>query len=145
MLCIELQRNGTLLATSGLPGKGVLSVIFDRVLSDARGPKELLHYRLGGLDSSCEPNTHLVWAAGKVSVGDEFTVRFFQGESADRPIHSEPSTRPTASELRRFRRRQLRHLEAEVKKVRALLTPKARKDPMTTRQRKAVREKKSRS
>jgi hypothetical protein len=30
--------------TAGLPGKGVLSVIFDRVLSDARGPRETRYF-----------------------------------------------------------------------------------------------------
>ena len=126
MLCIELSRNGERLATAGLPGKGVLSVIFDRVLSDAYGPVERRNFRLGGLDASTEPNSSLHWVGGDVEVGDEFAIRFFQGESADPPKYSEPEYPRTPAKLRRFRQRQLRNLEAEVKKVRALLATKKR-------------------
>lgn len=121
MLCIELSRNGQRLATAGLPGKGVLSVIFNRVLSDPNGPVEKRHFSLGGLDVSTEPNTSLHWVGGEVEVGDEFVVRYFDAELADTPRHAEPSTRPTEAELRRFRQRQLRNLEAEIKRVRKLL------------------------
>ena len=56
MLCIELSRNGERLATAGLPGKGVLSVVFNRVLSDPNGPLERRHFSLGGLVSSSRTN-----------------------------------------------------------------------------------------
>lgn len=121
MLCIEVSRNGERLATAGLPGKGVLSVIFNRVLSDPNGPVERRHFSLGGLDVSVEPNQSLHWVEGDVEIGDEFIVRFLEKDFADAPLHAEPSSRPGASELRRFRRRQLKNLEAEMKRVRTLL------------------------
>jgi len=146
MLCIELQRNGERLATAGLAGPGVLSVIFDRVLSEAMGPKERLHFRLGGLDTSVEPNSLVHWVGGSVVLGDTFTLRFLQGDAADPPAHAEPSTDPTPGELRRFRQRQLRHLEAEVKKVRGLLASEKRKnDSRSHRPRKAAVGKKAHS
>src|SRR5689334_2997495 len=121
MLCIELSRNGECLATAGLPGKGVLSVVFNRVLSDPNGPLERRRFSLGGLDVSVEPNQSLHWVGGDVKVGDEFVVRYLENDSADPPSHAEPSTRPTESELRQFRHRQLRYLESEMRRVRKLL------------------------
>lgn len=146
MLCIELSRNGERLATAGLQGKGVLSVIFDRVLSDPNGPVERRHFSLGGLDVSTEPNKSLHWVGGEIEVGDEFVVRYVEGESADPPKHSEPSTHPTEAELRRFRQRQLRNLEAEMRRVRALLAEgKQRKALKRNRGKKAPSPKKVRS
>jgi len=71
MLCIELSRNGQRVATAGRPGKGVLSVIFNRVLSDAYGPVERRHFSFGRLDLSTEPNRSLHWGGGDVEVIDE--------------------------------------------------------------------------
>jgi hypothetical protein len=145
MLCIELNRNGQRLATAGLQGKGVLSVIFDRVLSDAHGPMERRHFRLGGLDTSTEPNSMLHWIGGPVEIGDTFTVRFLDSDSADPPTHSEPSTEPTPAELRRFRQQQLRNLESELKKVRAFLAVDSRrKKSRPVRNRKIARRNKAR-
>ena len=118
MLCIELHRNGTRLATAGLPGKGVLTLIFDRVLSDSHGPEESRHFRLGGLDTSTEPNTSVTWLSQPVTVGDEFVVRFLEQESADRPRHRSPSISPSKAELRRTRLRQLRAMERDVLRIR---------------------------
>jgi hypothetical protein len=143
MLCIELNRNGQRLATAGLQGKGVLSVIFDRALSDAHGPIEHRHFRLGGLDTSTEPNSTLHWIGGPVDIGDTFTLRFLESDSADPPTHSEPSTDPTPAELRRFRQQQLRSLESELK-VRALLgVEPRRKKPRPAPRRKLSRRKKT--
>ena len=128
VLCIELRRNGKRLATAGLPGKGVISVIFDRVFSDARGPKELLHFRLGGLDSSSsEPSSHLEWAGGDVEVGDEFTVRFLHGESSDPPVSVEPPLPRTKAAVRRRKVAWLRVLEKQVQDLRKELAGPRRK------------------
>jgi hypothetical protein len=121
MLCIELTRNGKRLATAGLPGNGVVSLIFDRVLSEHRGPKEHRHFSLGGLDTTTDPQTSVHWTGGDVQVGDSFIVRFIDLDAADKPTHSEPSKSPTTAELRRYRKRQLRHLEAEIKRAREWL------------------------
>jgi len=126
MLCIEVSRNGERLAAAGLPGKGVVSVVFNRVLSDANGVLERRDFRMGGLDVSVEPNRSLHWTGGKVEVGDEFIVRFIEKDVADAPLHAELSSRPSESELRRFRRRQLKNLEAELLRVRKLLEGGAR-------------------
>ena len=146
MLCIEVSRNGKRLATAGLPRKGVLSVIFDRVLSDAHGPAERRHFSLGGLDTSTEPNSSLHWVAGDVQVGDEFVVRYLERISADPPKRSEPSTRPSAAELRRFRQQQLRNLGAEIKRVRKLIAhEKKGRGAQRNRRKKAVSRRKRRS
>jgi len=118
MLCIELSRNGKRLATAGLPGKGVLSAIFDRVLTIANGPKELRRFSLGGLDLSTQPNLSVGWAYGKIEHGDEFVLRFLDLPEADPPRHrSHPRPRSKATE-RRARMEHLRRIEAEAKELR---------------------------
>jgi hypothetical protein len=138
MRCIELVKDGERIAIAGLPGKGVLSLIFDRVLSDNHGPNEDRRFTLGGLDTTTEPQTSVRWTGGKVEIGESFLVRFLDLDAADKPAHSEPSQLPTASELRRFRKRQLRHLEAEIKRVRKWLATSAPTPPVRDKARRGT-------
>jgi hypothetical protein len=121
MLCIEVSRNGTRLATAGLPGKGVISLLFDRILSDNRGPDELRSVRLGALDCSGEQNENLNWLYEDVAICDEFVVRFIEGEVADEPERRSPSVRRSAEEARTAETARLEWLEAEAKKLREKL------------------------
>lgn len=121
MLCIELTRNGTRLATAGLPGNGVITLMFSRVLSDARGPGEIRDFSLSGLDSSTAPQQSLSWCRGAVGVGDEFVVRFVEQPLADAPAHREPSIPRTAEEARVAHMEHLAFLESEARELRAKL------------------------
>lgn len=121
MLCIELSRNGKRVATAGLPGKGVLSLIFNRVLSEHRGPEELRFVRLGGLDTESDPEAHVDWFEDDVMVGDEFVVRFVEREAADAPGTRRPNVCGLPQESREERLARLKALEEGAAKLRAEL------------------------
>jgi hypothetical protein len=133
MLCIELSRNGKRLATGGLPGKGVLSVIFDRVFAEVHGPRELLHFSFGGLDTSAQPNASLTWAYGGVLVGDEFTVRFVEATASDEPHDRAPPMPRSTTDERRARLKHLRIIEREAKLLRKELGLAAPRERLTRR------------
>ena len=121
MLCIELSRNGKRLATAGLPGKGLLTALFNRTLTDANGPKEIRGFGLGGRDVSVQPNADLLWAQGKIEPGDEFVLRILELPEADPPRHrSYPKPRSKAAKRRTWMA-HLRRIEAEAKELREQL------------------------
>ena len=116
MLCIELSRNGKRLATAGLPGEGVVSLIFTRVLTERLGPEEVRTVRLGGLDTE-----HVDWFGDDVAVGDEFIVRFVERDQADPPASRRPNVCGVPEESREERLERLKALEDGAAKLRALL------------------------
>jgi hypothetical protein len=117
VLCIELRRNGKRLVVAGQPDKGVVTVYF---VADNRGPVQL--FRLVGVDASLAPGSHLEWPGGMVEVGDEFTLRFLEGESADPPVVEPPPPR-TKAERRRRKVAWLGKLEKQVRDLRKELRP----------------------
>jgi len=117
VLCIELRRNGTRLVTAGQPDKGSVCVYF---VADNRGP--VLRFNLVGVDASSAPGSHMEWPGGDVEVGDEFTIRFLKGDSADPPDVFPPPPN-TKAERRRRRVAWLGKLEKQVRDLRKELRP----------------------
>ncbi len=121
MFCIELSRNGKRVATAGLPGNGVLSLTFTRVLSEHRGPEEFRTVRLGGLDTESDPESFVEWFDDDVKLGDEFVVRFVERETADAPGTRRPNLCGLPQESREERLERLKALEEGASKLRAEL------------------------
>src|SRR5262245_25033312 len=90
MICFEVEINGQKVATAGIPGLAVLSVITSWVCSPGQEPGAMiedLDVSIAGLDSNSEDEegTHMRWGRRELAPGDTVTVRVLDQETADPP------------------------------------------------------------
>jgi len=122
MVCIELhKKNGERLAAAGLPGDGIVTLVFDWHRSDLFGPSGSGTLRLRGLDMSSEPAEKLLWLIHPAGVGDEFVVSYVDDETADEPVRRDEDVPHKNEEYRRALAKRLEALEDQARRMREML------------------------